>query len=152
MDGAGFEMSLNKIAGLGAVAALMTSVGFSALAEEITVDAYSAWDFSGQLIPSSETESRMVGTFRGVVFVEEEQGLRDGGNIACTSDIIISSSVGLMGGDGSCVISTAAGPRVYGTYDCEGMIGYGCKGVFNVNSGSHNLEGVVGRWVDRSQH
>ena len=128
-----------------ATALIMSTASFAAIAEELVIDAYSAWDFTGQLVPSSETESRMVGTFQGIVFVEEEEGLRDGGVIACTADVLLNAAVSRLGGDGSCVIMTATGPRVYGKYDCEGTIGLGCKGVFYMQSGTGRFEGIKGQ-------
>ena len=86
-----------------AVAAIISVTNSSAISEERKIDLYPAWNFNGRLIPSLETGSRMVGTFDRIVFVKQENGLRDAGGIACTSDLLLSSPTSRIGGDGSCV-------------------------------------------------
>ena len=124
--------------------AVCIAVATNALAEEGTINAYSPWEGSGQIYPTGPNQATFVGAFRGVMFVEKDDGLVNAGNIICPTVLTIDLEDGSQVGHGRCTMSNTDGARVFVEWRCSGTHLRGCDGDFTLTGGTGDFEGITG--------
>jgi hypothetical protein len=115
-----------------------------ALAEEVSVEGYSAWSARGQIFPTGASESTFVGALSGVLIVKGEDGSIDAGEIVCPGSLVINTDDASQVGNGKCIIITPDGERVFGEFSCHGEFGQGCDGEFTLTGGTGEKAGIAG--------
>jgi hypothetical protein len=131
------------IAVLAAAGVTLGSTQFAG-AEEGTVEAVSSWELRGQIYPTGPSEATFVGTLSGIIYVSADDGSEDAGLITCPGTITVNTEDGSQSGAGKCVIVGSDGERVFGAFDCSGVLGEGCNGEFTLTGGTGSKEGISG--------
>jgi hypothetical protein len=114
-------------------------------AEQQTVKAMSAWVGQGQMVPTGSSWVYFVGSFRGVIFVENAEGDLHAGRIVCPGTIEVNITSGAQRGEGRCVISRSSTDQAFARWTCSGTHGVECRGVFELTSGTGRFSGIQGR-------
>ena len=138
---------MNRVAT--AVLAMLAALGSSSLdagaGEARTVKATSAWVGQGQLIPTGSNWLYFVGSFRGTIFVENNEGELHAGKILCPGTVEVNVASGAQRGEGRCVITKNRTDQIFARWSCTGTHGVECKGAFELTSGTGKFSGIQGR-------
>jgi hypothetical protein len=111
---------------------------------EDTINAYSPWVGRGQMIQTGPESASFVGSFSGMIFVEKQQELLNGGNMVCPGIFHIDLTTGKQSGQGRCAITNADGERVFTEWTCTGTFSAGCEGELKFTGGTGPFEGISG--------
>jgi hypothetical protein len=128
------------------VAALL-AVGVTSTAQagtEDTINAYSPWVGRGQMIQTGPDSASFVGSFSGMIFVEKQKELLNGGNMVCPAIIHIDLTNGKQSGQGRCAITNSDGQRVFTEWSCSGTFTEGCDGELKFTGGTGMFENISG--------
>jgi hypothetical protein len=120
----------------------MSGAATAAHAEsEETINAYASWAGRGQIYPTGPNSATFVGAFSGVIFVEKEKELLNGGNMMCPGLIEINLDDGKQQGKGRCTITNDEGERVFSEWSCAGTFAEGCTGDLKFTGGTGAFDG-----------
>jgi hypothetical protein len=113
--------------------------------EQQKVKAMSAWVGQGQMVPTGSSRLYFVGSFRGVIFVENAEGDLHAGRMLCPGTMEVDIASGAQRGEGRCVITRSQTDQVFARWTCSGTHGVECRGVFELTSGTGRFSGIQGR-------
>lgn len=99
----------------------------------------------GRFIPTGKgTEVYFVGTFTGVLFVEDGQGLLHAAKILCPGTLEVDVNGGKQRGEGRCVMTAGRDNQVYAQWSCAGTHQVECSGPFTLTGGTGGFAGITG--------
>ncbi|WP_174284515.1 hypothetical protein [Thiocystis violascens] len=101
------------------------------------------WEANGQLFQVAVDKLQFIGTFEGIMYIENGDGLLDAALFTCPSTQIIHILSNEMQGHGYCTIESPTGDYVYAEFNCNGQPG-SCKGTFTLTGGTGKLTGMTG--------
>lgn len=113
-------------------------------AEEGTAKILAPWEANGQLFQVAVDKLQFIGTFEGIMYIEQGDGLLDTALFTCPSTQIIHVLSNQLEGHGYCTIESPGGDYVYAEFTCDGEPGT-CKGTFNLTGGTGKLTGIQGK-------
>jgi hypothetical protein len=111
---------------------------------EPSLKAFSAWNAQGQIFQSGENRVTFVGSFSGIVYVEQEQGPVAAGFMACPTVIDVNTRDGKERGDGRCTFTAKDGAQLFADFSCRGVRMVGCHGDFTFTGGTERFKGITG--------
>ncbi|EXJ16554.1 hypothetical protein, partial [Imhoffiella purpurea] len=115
------------------------------LAAEVgTAKILAPWEANGQLFQVAVDKLQFIGTFEGIMYIEQGDGLLDTALFTCPSTQLIHVIPNTLEGHGYCTIESAMGDYVYAEFDCNGEPG-SCKGTFTLTGGTGKLSGISGQ-------
>jgi hypothetical protein len=112
--------------------------------EEPSLKAFSAWNAQGQIFQSGESRVTFVGSFSGIVYVEQDQGPVAAGFMACPTVIDVNTRDGKERGDGRCTFTAKDGAQLFADFSCRGVRMVGCHGDFTFTGGTERFKGITG--------
>jgi hypothetical protein len=112
--------------------------------EEPALKAFSAWNAKGQIFQSGENRLTFVGSFSGIVYVEQDQGPVAAGFMACPMVLDINTKDGKQRGDGRCTFTAKDGAQLFADFSCRGVRMVGCHGDFTFTGGTDRFKGITG--------
>jgi hypothetical protein len=112
--------------------------------ETIVVEATATWESKGNLYLTGKDQAMFVGGLSGVMFVQDGKGALNAAQIVCPGMIDVNLESGEAHGEGRCIITGAAGDRVFAAWECVGIATAGCIGKFDLTAGTGRFEGVTG--------
>ena len=86
----------------------------------------------------------MIGTLRGPLFVETDQGPVRAGELLCPATVTVDLESLRQVGAGRCTFTAKDGALAFGSFVCAGYHLVGCTGDFVLDGGTERLEGVTG--------
>ena len=132
-------------AGALGLAAVALAAGAAPAAEEQTVRASAAWSGTGTFIPTGTTTVYFVGSFSGILFVENDRGALNALKIRCPATLEIDVNGGRQQGEGRCVMSGGKDDQVFAKWTCAGVHQVECKGPFTLTGGTGRFAGITGQ-------
>ena len=127
-----------------ALGVVLGAAGDMWAAEEKTVRAMASIQGQGRVFDAGPEQEWLLGSFSGVMFVEDAQGALDAGQIVCPGTVELDLRSGKQKAEGRCVITGSKGDRVYARWACEGVHTVGCKGKFTLTGGTGAAQGITG--------
>jgi hypothetical protein len=112
--------------------------------DEPPLKAFSAWNARGQIFETGENRMTFVGSFAGIVYVENGQGPIDAGYMICPTVVDVNTVDGKEQAKGRCTVTAKDGARLYAEFDCHGVRMVGCDGDFTFTGGTERFKGVTG--------
>ena len=101
------------------------------------------WDGEGRVFRVSSEKVLFLGAFEGIIYVETNEGELDEGFVRCPVTQELSLADQTTSASGYCMITASGGDTVYAEWTCAGEVG-GCRGDFNLTSGTGQFEGISG--------
>lgn len=114
-----------------------------ATAEVGTAKILAPWEANGQLFQVGVDKLQFIGTFEGIMYIEQGDGLFDAALFTCPSTQLIHVLNNEISGHGYCTIESPTGDYVFAEFDCDGQPG-ACKGTFTLTGGTGKLTGITG--------
>jgi hypothetical protein len=111
---------------------------------EPPIKAFSAWNARGQIFETGENRMTFVGSFAGIVYVDNAQGPIDAGYMICPTVLDVNTVDGKEQAKGRCTVTAKDGARLYADFDCHGVRMVGCDGDFTFTGGTERFKGVTG--------
>jgi hypothetical protein len=111
---------------------------------EQALRAFSAWNAQGQIFQSGENRVTFVGSFSGIVYVEQELGPVAAGFMACPTVIDVNTRDGKERGEGRCTFTAKDGAQLFADFSCHGVRMVGCNGDFTFTGGTQRFKGITG--------
>jgi hypothetical protein len=124
-----------------ALAALLCAAPLPAA--EGTAKILAPWEANGQLFQVAVDKLQFIGTFEGIMYIEQGDGLFDTALFTCPATQIIHVITNKMEGHGYCTLESPTGDFVYAEFNCDGEPG-ACKGRFVLTGGTGTLAGITG--------
>jgi hypothetical protein len=115
-----------------------------ALAEQGTAKILAPWEANGQLFQVAVDKVQFIGTFEGIMYIEQGEGLLDAALFTCPSTQIIHILSNQLEGHGFCTIESPTGDYIYAEFNCDGEPG-SCSGEFTLTGGTGRLTGITGK-------
>jgi hypothetical protein len=112
--------------------------------DEAPIKAFSAWNARGQIFDTGENRMTFVGSFSGIVYVEQAQGPIDAGYMICPTVLDVNTVDGKEQAKARCTITAKDGARVYADLACSGVRMVGCNGDFSITGGTERFKGITG--------
>jgi len=112
--------------------------------DEPPLKAFSAWTARGQIFDTGENRMTFVGSFSGIVYVDQAYGPIDAGYMVCPTVLDVNTEDGKEQAKGRCTISTKDGARLYADFSCDGVRKVGCAGDFKLTGGTERFKGITG--------
>jgi hypothetical protein len=123
----------------------LSLIASSATAEdEPPIKAFSAWTARGQIYDTGEKRKTFVGSFEGIVYVDQDQGPIDAGYMICPTVLDVNTEDGKEQGNGRCTFTAKDGARLYADFSCKGVRMIGCAGDFIFTGGTERFKDVTG--------
>ncbi len=116
----------------------------AAAEDEAPIKAFSAWNARGQIFETGTDRVTFVGSFSGIVYVENSQGPVDAGIMVCPAVLDVNIEDGKERADGRCTVTAKDGARVYADFTCHGVRMVGCSGDFTFTGGTDRFKGITG--------
>jgi hypothetical protein len=135
------KVVVTVLASLMALSALTLRAGAE---DEPPIKAFSAWTARGQIFETGESRMTFVGSFAGIVYVEQEYGPIDAGYMTCPTVLDISTADGKERAEGRCTVTAKDGARLYADFSCRGVRMVGCAGDFTLTGGTMRFKGITG--------
>ena len=126
------------------LATLALPAAQAALAEQGTAKILAPWEANGQLYQIAVDKLQFIGTFEGIMYIEQGEGLLDTALFTCPSTQIIHVLSNQLEGHGFCTIESPTGDYVYAEFNCDGEPG-SCTGTFTLTGGTGRLAGISGK-------
>jgi hypothetical protein len=127
-------------------AALLLPLG-AAQAQEDEPQLFNAFAVAvanGTIIKSGEKQVMVIGTVKGPMFVETDEGPVEGGSVVCGASVRIDHGTKRQSGNGACTFEAQDGATAWGEWECAGYELIGCRGKLTLTGGSGRFEGVTG--------
>jgi hypothetical protein len=129
-----------------AISTLLANTAFAApAAKHRTLDAFSVWQSEAQVVPISTSLAVVAGTVGGPLYIETDDGPMDSGDVACPVTIELNLTTGHQVGQGYCTFTAYDGAKSFGSWRCEGTLGDGCDGGFNITGGTGRFAAITGK-------
>jgi hypothetical protein len=129
---------------LASLMALSLGASGAAAEDEAPIKAFSAWNARGQIFETGENRMTFVGSFSGIVYVEQAQGPIDAGYMICPIVLDVNTVDGKEQAKARCTITSKDGARVYAELSCFGVRMVGCNGDFTFTGGTERFKGITG--------
>jgi hypothetical protein len=129
---------------LASLTALSLMTPGAAAEDEAPIKAFSAWNARGQIFETGENRMTFVGSFVGIVYVEQAQGPIDAGYMICPTVLDVNTVDGKEQAKARCTITAKDGARVYADLSCNGVRMVGCNGDFTITGGTERFKGITG--------
>jgi hypothetical protein len=129
---------------LACLTALSLPMSGAAAEDEPPIKAFSAWNARGQIFETGENRMTFVGSFAGIVYVDNAQGPIDAGYMICPTVLDVNTVDGKEQAKGRCTVTAKDGARLYADFDCHGVRMVGCDGDFTFTGGTERFKGVTG--------
>ena len=128
-----------------AAGALLLPVTATRAQEEPQVfNAFAVAVASGTIIKSGEKQVMVIGTLKGPMFVETDEGPVDAGSAVCGASLRFEMDTKRHTGSGACSFTAHDGATAWGEWECSGYDLVGCRGTLKLTGGSARLEGITG--------
>ena len=114
-----------------------------AQAEQQTVKAIAPWLGSGQMFPVEPDKITFLGSFEGIMYIEDAKGTLDAALMVCPTTHQIEAGKGTTRAHGHCIMTAVGGDRVFAKWKCSGVPGT-CKGKFTLTGGTGRFNGITG--------
>jgi len=125
-------------------ALLLPAAAVLAQEEPQVFNAFAVAVASGTIVKSGEKQVMVIGTLKGPMFVETDEGPVDAGSVVCGASIRLDMSTARHAGGGACTFSAQDGAMAWGDWECAGYELVGCRGVLKLTGGTGRLAGVSG--------
>jgi hypothetical protein len=99
---------------------------------------------SGTIIKSGDRQATVVGTLKGPMFVETDEGPVDAGSVVCGATVTVDRTTARQTGTGICTFAAQDGATAWGQWECAGYELVGCRGVLKLSGGAGRFAGVTG--------
>jgi hypothetical protein len=99
---------------------------------------------SGTIVKSGEKQLMVIGTLRGPMFVETDEGPVDAGSVVCGASVRVDLGTARQTGSGACTFTAQDGATSWGDWECAGYELIGCRGVLKLTGGTGRLAGITG--------
>lgn len=122
---------------------IITGSVASAQAEEVNLKILAPWEAAGRVFKVGPELLQFLGTFEGIMYIEEGQEKLDAAVFVCpaTQEINMANSQTIA--HGRCMITGSDGHAVYADFTCKGVVG-ACRGKFKITGGEGPFEGIQG--------
>jgi hypothetical protein len=127
-----------------ALAFLLPAAAALAQDEPQVFNAFAVAVASGTIIKSGEKQVMVIGTLKGPMFVETDEGPVDAGSVVCGASIRFDTGTAHHIGSGACTFSAQDGATAWGEWKCTGYELIGCRGTLRLTGGTGRLAGVGG--------
>ncbi len=126
-----------------ALPAILLSLAPPLSAEVGTAKILAPWEANGHIYQVAVDKLQFIGTFEGIMYIENGDGLLDTALFICPSTQIMHILNNEMQSHGYCTIESPTGDYVYSEFNCNGQPG-SCKGTFTLTGGTGKLAGITG--------
>lgn len=112
-----------------------------------SISASSPITATGTFVRTGEKTAFFAGSFSGTFGVKEPKGAGaalDGAAVTCAGIFHIDLSNEFQEAEGQCAMTAKSGDQVFADWECGGDKAKGCKGSFEISSGSGALQGIDG--------
>jgi hypothetical protein len=99
---------------------------------------------SGTIVKAGEKQVMVIGTLKGPMFVETDEGPVDAGSVVCGASLRFDMDSKHHTGGGACAFSAHDGATAWGEWDCGGYDLVGCRGTLKLTGGTGRLAGISG--------
>jgi hypothetical protein len=137
-------ISIRTIAVLSAAVLLPFGVVQAQEEEPQVFNAFAVAVASGTIVKAGEKQVMVVGTLKGPMFVETDEGPVDAGSVVCGASVRIDHGTKRQTGTGVCTFEAQDGATAWGDWECGGYELIGCRGKLTLTGGSGRFEGVTG--------
>jgi hypothetical protein len=120
---------------------LMPSITLAEDAEPI--DAMLSWSGNGRLFQTDMEQLQFLGVIEGVLYTQLDGEPMDEAFMECAVRQRMFREEQKTIADGNCVIVLSPDDNVFGSFNCEGLLG-NCTGQIRFNSGTGKFKGVEG--------
>lgn len=107
-------------------------------------NAFAVATASGTIVRAAEKQVMVVGTVRGPMFIETDEGPVPAGNMVCSASLRIDQKSRHQTGGGACTFTADDGAAAWGEWECAGYALVGCRGKLTLNGGAGRFQGVSG--------
>lgn len=107
-------------------------------------NAFAVVTANGTIVRAAEKQVMVVGTVRGPMFIETDEGPVPGGNMVCSASLRIDQKNHHQTGSGACTFTADDGAAAWGEWECAGYALVGCRGKLTLNGGAGRFQGVSG--------
>lgn len=104
------------------------------------------WEAEGVAYQIGAEKSLFVGTFSGIMVLEEKGEVFDAAEFTCPSTQEVDYAAGRSKSSGYCIFDTSGANKVFAKWHCKGAIGE-CEGDMKFTAGTGGLEGIKGGGV-----
>jgi hypothetical protein len=122
---------------------LLFALVTQAAAEEKTARILAPWDAEGSVYWVGPEKLQFIGTFSGIMYIENGSDELNTALFNCPSTQEINSSTGETNAHGRCRIVDSQDNNIFAEFNCKGKVG-GCQGPFNLTGGTGPFEGIKG--------
>jgi hypothetical protein len=127
-----------------ALALLLPATAAFAQEEPQVFNAFAVAVASGTIVKAGEQQVMVVGTLKGPMFVETDEGPVDAGSVVCGASLRFDMAAKHHIGSGACSFSAHDGATAWGKWKCTGYDLVGCRGTLKLTGGTGRLAGVGG--------
>jgi hypothetical protein len=127
-----------------AFAFLLPSAVALAQDEPQVFNAFAVAVASGTIVKSGEKQVLVIGTLKGPMFIETDEGPVDAGSVVCGASIRVDMGSAQQIASGACSFSAQDGATAWGEWKCTGYELVGCRGRLRLTGGTGRLAGVGG--------
>jgi hypothetical protein len=127
-----------------AFAFLLPAAAALAQDEPQVFNAFAVAVASGTIVKSGEKQVLVIGTLKGPMFIETDEGPVDAGSVVCGASIRLDMGTARHAGSGVCTFSAQDGATAWGEWECAGYELVGCRGVMKLTGGTGRLAGLNG--------
>ncbi len=114
-------------------------------AQELTINAFAAYEGEGKVYMTGENKGTFVGAIVGQLFVESKYGPLHAGRIVCPGMMQLNLKNGKQAGNGRCTITAQdGGAQAFAVWSCRGVHLLGCDGKMMLTGGTGRAAGVTG--------
>ena len=99
---------------------------------------------NGTIVRAAAKQVMVVGTVRGPLFIETNEGPVPAGNVVCSASLRIDQGNRHQTGSGACTFTADDGAAAWGEWECAGYALVGCRGKLTLNGGAGRFQGVSG--------
>ena len=99
---------------------------------------------SGTIFKAGEKQVMVIGTLKGPMFIETDEGPVDAGSVVCGASIRLDMGTARHTGSGVCTFSAQDGATAWGEWECAGYELIGCRGMMKLTGGTGRFAGVTG--------
>jgi hypothetical protein len=123
---------------------LLPAGGALAQDEPQVFNAFAIAVASGTILKAGDKQLMVIGTLKGPMFVETDEGPVDAGSVVCGAAVKVDQAAGRQVGSGVCSFVAEDGATAWGDWECAGYELIGCRGILKLTGGSGRFAGVSG--------
>ena len=129
---------------------LLPAAGALAQDEPQAFNAFALAVASGTILKAGDKQLMVIGTLKGPMFVETDEGPVDAGAVVCGASIRFDMGTAHHIGSGACTFSAQDGATAWGDWKCTGYELIGCRGTLRLTGGSLPLSPGFARRTRRA--